>query len=83
MERIIKQSICLMSVMHLTTNPEIAYAIMIPHVSTNQRDYGRPHNEIAFAIVDKYFELKAIKAGQVESSTVVEEIKPPLESEEE
>ena len=63
-------------------NPEIAYAIIIPHISTNQSKYPPAHNEIAYAAVaDKYFELKAKRASEVTNSTVIETVKPSLESE--
>ncbi|MCH4825738.1 penicillin-binding transpeptidase domain-containing protein [Planococcus halocryophilus] len=53
-------------------NPEIAYAVVIPYVTTDPENVPRANNEIARAAADKYFELK--------SKEVVEEsnlIKPP------
>ncbi|ANU23491.1 penicillin-binding transpeptidase domain-containing protein [Planococcus donghaensis] len=53
-------------------NPEIAYAVVIPYVTTDPKNVPRANNEIARAAADKYFELK--------SKEVVEEsnlIKPP------
>ncbi|WP_438310940.1 peptidoglycan D,D-transpeptidase FtsI family protein [Sporosarcina sp. FA9] len=61
-------------------NPEIAYAVLIPNVSTNRSKYESHQNDIAEEAVDKYFELKAKKASEIQYSTVVEEIKPPFES---
>ena len=42
-------------------NPEIAYAVIIPNVSTNQSKYPAAQNEIVEAAVMKYFELKEKK----------------------
>lgn len=42
-------------------NPEIAYAVVIPYVTTNSREVPRTNNEIARAAADKYFELKAAR----------------------
>ncbi|RLJ87113.1 peptidoglycan D,D-transpeptidase FtsI family protein [Planococcus citreus] len=39
-------------------DPEIAYAVVIPFVTTNPREVPRTNNEIARAAADKYFELK-------------------------
>ncbi|MGB6409058.1 MAG: penicillin-binding transpeptidase domain-containing protein [Planococcus donghaensis] len=53
-------------------NPEIAYAVVIPYVTTDPENVPRANNEIARAAADKYFELK--------SKEVIEEsnlIKPP------
>lgn len=63
-------------------NPEIAYALLLPHISTDQSEYLTFHNDIAAAAVDKYFELKAAKIGQLNNSNTLEEIQPPLEREE-
>lgn len=49
-------------------NPEIAYAVVIPNISTNQRDYPYAQNEIVKQAVDEYFKLKAKRAKE-ETST--------------
>lgn len=54
-------------------NPEIAYAVVIPYVTTNPREVPRTNNEIARAAADKYFELKAQR-----SEDEANEIKPPI-----
>lgn len=66
-------------------NPEIAYAVVVPHVSTNVRGkYPYPNNEIAREAVDKYFELKAKKEQQpVDETNTAQTIKPPFNYEKE
>lgn len=54
-------------------NPEIAYAVVIPYVTTDPNEVPRTNNEIARAAADKYFELKAARSED-ESN----EIKPPF-----
>ncbi|MEZ0480482.1 peptidoglycan D,D-transpeptidase FtsI family protein [Planococcus sp. SSTMD024] len=54
-------------------NPEIAYAVVIPYVTTNPREVPRTNNEIARAAADKYFELKSQRSGDEPN-----EIKPPI-----
>ncbi|MBO0600350.1 penicillin-binding protein 2 [Sporosarcina sp. E16_3] len=49
-------------------NPEIAYAVVIPNISTNQRIYPYAQNEIVKQAVDEYFILKAKRAKE-ETST--------------
>ncbi len=49
-------------------NPEIAYAVVIPNISTNQRDYPYAQNEIVKQAVDEYFKIKAKRAKE-ETST--------------
>jgi len=49
-------------------NPEIAYAVVIPNISTNQRVYPYANNEIVKQAVDEYFKLKAKRAKE-ETST--------------
>lgn len=39
-------------------NPEVAYAVLIPYISTNPSKVPPASNEIARAALDKYFELK-------------------------
>ncbi|MFJ7933654.1 peptidoglycan D,D-transpeptidase FtsI family protein [Sporosarcina sp. NPDC096371] len=60
-------------------NPEIAYAVLIPHVSTTSK-YPYANNEIAKAAVDKYFELKAQRAEE-NTADVTQPIKKPAETE--
>lgn len=60
-------------------NPEIAYAVVIPHISTNSSQYSYANNEIARAAVDKYFELKEKKKEDTDSN---QQIKPPLDKDE-
>src|SRR5690606_15797500 len=38
-------------------NPEIAYAVVIPYVTTDYKNVPKANNEIARAAADKYFEL--------------------------
>ena len=54
-------------------NPEIAYAVVIPYVTTNPREVPRTNNEIARAAADKYFELKAQR-----SEDDTNKIQPPF-----
>lgn len=60
--------------------PEIAYAVLIPHISTGRYTYA--NNEIAYDAVDKYFELKAKKAELEDAQDVLQEIKPTLKDDE-
>ena len=57
-------------------NPEIAYAVIIPHVSTTNK-YKYANNEIARAAADKYFELKAKREKEAEEDGL-QKIKEPL-----
>ena len=58
-------------------NPEIAYAVIIPHISTNQSKYPTAAaNEIVKAAVMKYFELKEKKEKNVEFDNVFKIKKP-------
>ncbi len=52
-------------------NPEIAYAVVIPYVTTDYRNVPKANNEIARAAADKYFELKNKEAK--EASNVIKE----------
>lgn len=61
-------------------NPEIAYAVLVPHVSTNPRFPTTASNDLAQAVVDKYFELQGMKENKTE---IIKEIQPSLEDEEE
>ena len=61
-------------------NPEIAYAVVIPYVTTDPNNVPKANNEIARAAADKYFELKNKEAGPATnlikapySNSVVEE----------
>jgi penicillin-binding protein A len=51
-------------------NPEIAYAVVIPNVSTNPGVYRQAQNEIVEAAVLKYFELKEKKEKNAKSDDV-------------
>lgn len=62
-------------------NPEIAYAVLIPHITTTRRP-PPAQNEIVAAAVDKYFELKAIKDQNKEDASPIQTIKEPLDEEE-
>lgn len=63
-------------------NPEIAYAIIIPNISTNPRVYKYAQNEIIQQAVDKYFELKKERAQEENTSDVTQPIKNVAETEE-
>ena len=63
-------------------NPEIAYAIIIPNISTNPRVYKYAQNEIIQQAVDKYFELKQERAQEENTSDVTQPIKNVAETEE-
>ncbi|MDN5709125.1 MAG: penicillin-binding protein 2 [Planococcus sp. (in: firmicutes)] len=54
-------------------NPEIAYAVVIPYVTTDPTKVPKTNNEIARAAADKYFELKKQR-----SEDEANEIKPPF-----
>ncbi|HWL22920.1 MAG TPA: penicillin-binding protein 2 [Ureibacillus sp.] len=59
-------------------NPEVAYAVMIPWVTTNFELYLPQNNEIAREILDYYFELKKkYEENGLSSSTVEQKILPP------
>lgn len=60
-------------------NPEIAYAVLIPHASTSTK-YKSIQNEIVAEAVDKYFELKAKKEKEDEGDGVPR-IQKPLKDE--
>lgn len=54
-------------------DPEIAYAVVIPYVTTDPTKVPRTNNEIARAAADKYFELK-----EQRSEDEANDIKPPF-----
>lgn len=54
-------------------NPEIAYAVVIPYVTTDPTKVPKTNNEIARAAADKFFELK-----EQRSEDEANEIKPPF-----
>lgn len=54
--------------------PEIAYAVFIPHISTSSRGFMPAQNQIVAEAVDKYYELKALKDQSAEGPTPVKEI---------
>ncbi len=62
-------------------NPEVAYAVIIPHISTSSK-YDYVNNELARIAVDKYFELKAKRDAEDDEQGVIQVIKPSLESKE-
>lgn len=66
-------------------NPEIAYAVIIPHISTDRGKYKYFNNEIAREAADKYFELKEKKEKKREQddSNSIQKIKPSLDEEKE
>jgi len=62
--------------------PEMAYAVLIPHISTSSNSYNTlAMNTLVVEAVDKYFELKAKKDQNKEPSDAVQKIKPPFEVE--
>ncbi len=63
-------------------NPEVAYAVMIPWVTTNFNIYQPHNNEIAREILDVYFELKEKYAENgISSHSVEQKILPPTTDE--
>ncbi len=64
-------------------NPEIAYAVVIPNITTSSGSPPPATNELAEAAVDKYFELKAKRNQTGGDSEALQKIKQPLESESE
>lgn len=63
-------------------NPEVAYAVLVPHVSTNKSRPTTATNDLAQAALDKYFELKAKKEAESKEGDVLKEIKESLEVDE-
>lgn len=63
-------------------NPEVAYAVLIPHISTNSRPPEYANNQIAHDAVEKYFELKAKKSAKTADGDVLKEIQETLEADE-
>lgn len=57
-------------------NPEIAYAVIVPHVSTNTNP-PHPNNDIVQAAVKEYFALKKKRAESEIFSTETPTIQPP------
>ena len=55
-------------------NPEIAYAIIIPNISTNQKKYPYAQNDIVKLAVDEYFKLKAKRAKEEVSTAAKQPI---------
>ncbi|TWT26157.1 penicillin-binding protein 2 [Planomicrobium sp. CPCC 101110] len=55
-------------------NPQIAYAVLIPYITTNPKAVPGTTHKIARAAVDKYFELKA-KTSEESPSTIKEPYK--------
>ncbi|WP_082023385.1 MULTISPECIES: peptidoglycan D,D-transpeptidase FtsI family protein [Sporosarcina] len=60
-------------------NPEIAYAVIVPHVSTSTTP-PHPNNDIVQAAVKEYFELKKKRAESDIFSTETPEIQPPYDA---
>lgn len=59
-------------------DPEVAYAVVLPWVTTNFERYLPHNNQIAREILDVYFELKKKRAENgVTESTVKQKILPP------
>lgn len=63
-------------------NPEVAFAILVPHVSTNASFPTTAANDITQVAVDKYFELKAKKTSEQDEQDVLKMIKETLEADE-
>ncbi|OMC85265.1 penicillin-binding protein 2 [Viridibacillus sp. FSL H8-0123] len=61
-------------------NPEIAYAVVVPWVSTNENTYPAINNIIAREAVDKYFEIQKKNTKKVKQK-VGEKIKKPITKE--
>ncbi|MGF9975214.1 peptidoglycan D,D-transpeptidase FtsI family protein [Viridibacillus arvi] len=61
-------------------NPEIAYAVMIPWISTNEDHYVAINNIIARKAVDKYFEIQK-KNTEKAKQKVGEKIQKPITKE--
>ncbi|MGE7837003.1 peptidoglycan D,D-transpeptidase FtsI family protein [Viridibacillus arvi] len=61
-------------------NPEIAYAVLVPWISTNENQYVAINNIIARKAVDKYFELQK-KNMKKEKQKVGEKIQKPITKE--
>jgi penicillin-binding protein A len=55
-------------------NPEIAYAVIIPNISTDQSTYPYAQNDIVKQAVDEYFKLKAKRAKEVTSTAAKQPI---------
>lgn len=63
-------------------NPEVAYAVVIPWVTTNFSQYISHNNQIAREVLDVYFELKKKYASsKITDETVKKEILPPTTNE--
>lgn len=61
-------------------NPEVAYAVVIPHVSTNMNKYPST-KDLVRGSLDIYFNLKNSRASAGVDSTALEQILPPLDEE--
>lgn len=61
-------------------NPEIAYAVVVPHLSTSYNKYPHPNNEIARAAADLYFELKEKRLKEPADTSPSVKIKMPANS---
>lgn len=59
-------------------NPEIAYSVIVPHVSTSTKP-PHPNNDIAQAAVKEYFALKKKRAEVEIFSTETPTIQPPFD----
>ncbi|WP_432355244.1 peptidoglycan D,D-transpeptidase FtsI family protein [Sporosarcina sp. A2] len=59
-------------------NPEIAYSVIVPHVSTYSSGFAHPNNDIAQAAVKEYFALKKKRAESEIFSTETPKIQPPF-----
>jgi len=61
--------------------PEVAYAVILPHVSTSSNTYPYA-NDLVVEVLDKYFELREKKNASSEASDVIQKIKPSFSGEE-
>ncbi|MBE1553746.1 peptidoglycan D,D-transpeptidase FtsI family protein [Sporosarcina limicola] len=57
-------------------NPEIAFAVIVPHVSTQYKNPPHPNNELARSAADLYFELKGKRLKNEKASASPLPIKP-------
>ena len=62
-------------------DPQIAYAVLIPYITTNTRAVPPTTHEIARAAVDKYFEMNA-KTNEESPSTIKAPYKEKKDSKE-
>ena len=63
-------------------NPEVAYAVVVPHVSTSAFSYPPAANDLVRASLDAYFGLKKERHEKGIATDTDEKVLPPLETEE-